>query len=354
MPRASARPVCLAAALAVLPTLLVAQTTVTFPSDHANLEGQYSSTNFPYAYGVSRLQAVYEAWDLGIAPGTPITRIGVRQNGTQSAVTRSVQVEVRMGYTMHTAANLGTNFDNNYVGAPQTVFGPALFALPQLNTTQPGQQAVWLNITTPFTYQPANGNLVIEWRVIANNNGNAAFSYPLDRATFYSPVTASSSPGCPHSGNATATLTSSPAAAGSNWNIAVNSAPASSFVFLGIDVGGTLVPSFSLQPYVAGIDPACVGTVNPLNLSLATALTNAQGYYRWTVAVPNSLSFNNLRMASQALIPDFFAPGGVVTSNGDQIEFGIDPAQTFLVSQGNVNASTGTLYANYGLVTLFQ
>ncbi len=337
----------------LLAAAATAQTTVTFPSDHATLEGQYSATNFPYAYGVSRLLAVYESWDLGIAPNTPISRIGVRQNGTTASTGRAVQLEVRMGYTTRTAANLSTSYDSNYAGAAQTVFGPALFTLPTLTNNPPGQQVVWLDLTTPFVFQPANGNLLIEWRVIANNNGNASFTYQLDRANFHSPVTSSPQPGCPHSGNQTAVLTSQPASVGSSWRIAVNNAPASTLVFLGVQIGGNLAPGYSLQGLIPGIQSSCLGFLTG-NFPVFTATTNVNGYHQWTVQIPNDRSFNDLTMASQVIVPDFFAPGGYVVSNGDHVQFGIDPAQTFVYSQGNVNATTGTLWQNYGLVTLFQ
>ncbi|HEX5051897.1 MAG TPA: hypothetical protein VFZ65_09010 [Planctomycetota bacterium] len=332
----------------------LAQTTVTFPSDHANHSGQYVDYNYPYSYGVSRILVLYESWDIGVAPGAAISRIGVRQHGVLTAASRSLQLEVRMGYTMRTSTDMLTNYDNNYVGTPQTVFGPALFVLPQLVNTPPGEQVVWLDLTTPFVFQPASGNLLIEWRVIANNNSNSSFNYPLDRANFYSPVTSGTSVGCQHSGGQTATLTSNPTTIGSNWVIALSSAPASSPVGIVVTVGSPLVSGYSLAPVIPGIAPACMGYLQG-NLQLFGSTTNTSGYVQWSVPVPNDrLHFNDLTISSQALILDFFSPAGIVVSDGDQVQFGIDPAQTMLYSQGNVNSTTGSLWQNYGLVTLFQ
>jgi hypothetical protein len=337
-----------------LAAVLPAQVTVTFPSDHANVAGDSISYYYPYSNGISRVMAVYEAWDVGVAAGTPITRIGVRQDGVGTAPSRSLQMEVRMGYTPRTAANLLTTYDSNYAGAPQTVFGPGVFTLPQLTSQQPGQQVIWLDLTTPFVWQPANGNLLIEWRVLANSNANQAFTYPLDRASFLSPVTSNNTVGCQHSGGQTATLTSQPTAIGSNWRIAVNNAPASSLVVLAVTVGQPLAAPFSLQALLPGIQSNCQGLLGgPFQVFGAT--TNTNGYYQWTVPVPNDrLAYNDLVIASQGLILDFFSPGGFVTTDGDQIQFGIDPAQTLLYSSGNAAAVTGNPLANYGLITLFQ
>ncbi|MCU0864581.1 MAG: hypothetical protein MUC36_12355 [Planctomycetes bacterium] len=342
------------AAVAGFSTFLSAQVTVTFPSDHATVAGDGVAYYYPYSNGISRVMAVYEAWDLGIAPGTPIARLGVRQDGIQTAPGRSLQLEVRMGYTQRTAANLLSNFDNNYQGAAQTVFGPGVFALPTLTNQQPGQQVIWLDLSTPFVWQPANGNLLVEWRVLANSNANQAFSYPLDKASFLSPITSGSSTGCQHSGGQTATLTSSPTSIGSNWRIAVNNAPASSAVVLAVTVGQPLGAAFPLQALLPGIQSTCQGYLGGA-FQVFGATTNTNGYYQWTVPVPNDrLLYNDLVISSQGLILDFFSPGGFVTTDGDQVQFGIDPAHTLLYSTGTVTAPTGTLLPNHGLVTLFQ
>ena len=159
---------------------LSAQTTYTFPSDHAAIpNGTGYAPNFPYAYGVSRMQAEYDAWDLVIPANTSISRIGFRQDGTNASTGHALHLEVLMGYTSNNAANLSGTYASNYAGTMTSVFGPALFTLPTL--TSVGGATVWLNLTTPFVYNPpANQNLLVEWRVAANNNGNAAFTYYHD------------------------------------------------------------------------------------------------------------------------------------------------------------------------------
>lgn len=343
----------LTAAAAACAASLAAQLTVTFPSDHANVAGAFATQNYPYSNGVSRIMLLYEAWDVGVAPGASIGRIGVRQDGVQTAPGRSLQLEVRMGYTARTSANMLTNYDQNYAGPAQSVFGPALFALPAFVSTPPGGQIVWLDLTTPFVWQPSNGNLLIEWRVSANSTGGAAFNYPLDRADFLSPVTSGSSVGCQHSGGQTATLTSQPTRIGGNWNLAINQGPASSAVLLAVQLGGALGAPVSLQPVLPGIQPTCQIFVSGATAFFG-ATTGTTGYFQWVVPIPNNLAFNDLTIASQALFVDFFSPGGFVTSDGDQVQFGVAPAQTMLYSAGSVSAITGLLWTNFGLVTLFQ
>lgn len=327
--------------------------TYTFPSDHASIaNGSSNTTFFPYARGVSRLQAVYEAWDLLIPANTAISRIGFRQDGNVASTGHAVQVEVLMGFTTNTAANLSTTFANNYTGAMTTVFGPALFTLP--NFTAAGGGTVWLDLTTPFTYSPPPGqNLLVEWRVTANNNGNASFTYYLDRATFDSPVV-SGPVGCPHSGNNTAVLTSQPAKVGGNWNLGLTRAPASSLAILLQNPGRQLTPAYPLTPFIPGISGACTGQVSLAGLYVNTASTNSSGSKTWSIAIPNNPALNDVFVTSQCAILDLFAPGGIVVSNGDQMQVGIDPAQSIVYSQGSATATTGTVSRNYGVVTLFQ
>lgn len=70
--------------------------------------------------------------------------------------------------------------------------------------------------------------------------------------------------------------------------------------------------------------------------------------------VPNVRGLNDLIVANQCAILDLFAPGGVVVSNGEQVQLGIDPAISIVYAQGSATATTGSVWRNYGVVTLFQ
>jgi len=176
--------------LSALASTLCAQV-ATFPSDHAPVpDGASSQYWLPFSYGVSRMQTVYEAWDLRIPAGRQITRVGFRAEPNILSTGYALQLEVRMGRTTGTAQSLDPTFDNNWSAPPTTVFGPAIFQLPDLNNPQrpnPDAPNVWLNLTTPYTWNPSE-NLLIEWRVLANSNGSAGFTYWLDSPGFLSAV----------------------------------------------------------------------------------------------------------------------------------------------------------------------
>jgi hypothetical protein len=336
---------------------LSAQIVATFPSDHATVaNGQGGQTWFPYSYGVSRMMAVYESWDLNIPAGRQITRIGFRADGTTLSYGKSLQLEVRMGQTERTAADMVNTFDTNYfLGQSTTVFGPALYTLPDLNNVlnpNPDGGLVWLTLTTPYTFNP-NRNLAVEWRVYANSNGGASFSYYLDSADFISPITTGPN-GCPHSGGQTPQLLSRRTRVGSTWYNDLSQGPANQIAVLFINVNTPLQPQFPLTPFFAGISPTCMGQVTLLNLFSMSATTGSSGFRTFSVPVPNDRNFNNVILSSQAMCFDFFAPGGVVVSNGDQIELGIDPAMSVLWHQGSATNPTGNIYRNYGVVTLFD
>ncbi|MCA8952099.1 MAG: hypothetical protein KDE27_21495 [Planctomycetes bacterium] len=348
----SIRPFVLLAAT----TSLFAQGTATFPSDHAAIPNGYSSQNwYPFSWGVSRQMAVYESWDLTIPAGRQITRIGFRADGTTLAYGKMLQLEIRMGQTQETAASMLSNFDNNYLGTPTTVFGPALYSMPDLNNVlnpNPDGAYVWVTLTTPYTFDPTE-NLLVEWRVHANNAGGAAFNYPLDRAQFISPIITGPN-GCAHSGNQIPELLSRPARTGRIWYCDLTKGPANQLAAWFINLGSPLQTPFSLAPFFPGIGATCEGQVQLNNLFSLTAMTGSTGYYSFQVPIPNDRIFNDLTISSQAACFDFFSPGGVVVSNGDQMQIGIDPAMTILASQGNVAATTGGLYRNYGAITLFD
>ena len=157
---------------------LPSQGIAVFPSDHAAITNGDSYTDwFPYAYGVSRVMAIYEAWDLTVPAGRPITRIGFRQEDTWFSAGKQLQLQVLMAPTDKTADDADATYANNYFAAPTSVFGPALFSLPDLGNVgnpNPDGNMVWLTLTTPYT-PVAGKNLIVEFRVLANNNAGAAF-----------------------------------------------------------------------------------------------------------------------------------------------------------------------------------
>jgi hypothetical protein len=332
--------------------MLGAQNVATVPGDAIHVApGSYSySANFPYSYGVSRMMAIYEPWDISIPNGAHINAIGFRQYGTSASTGHALQLQVNMGTSNNNSSNTSSTFASNYITSGTSVFGPALFTLPNLPAT--GSGTVWLNLTTPYQFDNTH-SLVVEWLVSANNNGNAAFSYYLDLVSYYSPVITGAA-GCQNSAGRTATVTTSPVAIGNNWSVNIGSATASSLVFMLSTVNSGLVTPYSLAPYVSGIQNTCLGQLALNNLLVFGGTTDSGGNAYWNVAIPNNQLFYQNIIASQGAILDFFSPGGIAVSGAAQMQIGIAPAETVLYAQGSTTATTGGVNPHYGLVTMFQ
>ncbi len=346
-------------ALALLGGSLCAQTLTIFPNEYAAVaEGPFNSPNQPLAAGTGRSQFVYDGVDLAIPSGHSITRLAYRQDATLTTMDagRTLQLEIRMGYTTLNAATLGTNFATNYTTPPVTVFGPAAFTLPNLreaaNPLPNGR--FFLPLTTPFVYTPANGNLIVEYLVYGNSGGGTSFNYRLDRSDFYSPVTYGPV-GCPRAGGGLPNLTATGIRPGQTYNTSMATGPGSSFGFLLITPGAQMLPPSSLQALVPGINPACtsqVALVSPIQLS---AVTSATGAANWTFSLPNNAAWADYYFSSQAAFFDFFAPGGVVVSNGAQVLTGVLPrCSVNFVAGPPATAVLGAVTRSYNPVTFFE
>lgn len=337
-------------------TSLLAQSAAVFPADYRDVaEGPLNSPNLPFANGAGRTMLFYDHRDLTVPVGATITQLAFRQDASLTVMDqgRSLQLEVRMGYTNAAPTNPNTTLDANWSAPPQTVFGPTLFALPNLrdaNAPLPDGR-VSLPLTTPFVYQPNGRHLVVEYRVLGNSAGGASFNYRLDRADFYSPVV-SGPQGCRHSGGQRPALTVTPTRIGASVSASLASGPANSFVMLAIQPGELAAP-YSLSSWVAGIDAECTGQIGLGTVSTLAGATNTSGGATFSYAIPNNLAFRGLTLAHQSICFDFFAPGGMAVSNGVAMRLGQRPMASSLAVQGPVSATTGTLNAHYCPVAYF-
>lgn len=344
--------------LAVVTTAVAATAqTVVFPPDYTNVaEGPHSSPNLPLANGVSRVQVVFDAPAVAVPVGRQITRLSWRQDGTLTSMItgRSLQLEIRMGWSTYGSSTLTSTFVNNFASAPVTVFGPALFVLPNLHDpAAPLPNGRFGVDITPFGYSPPAGqNLLVEFRVFGTSAGGAPFTYYLDRADFVSPVAAGPA-GCPHS-SGTGALTFDPVRPGLYFNGTMTTGPAASPGVLAINVGNPLVTPFPLGGAFPGIAASCTGQVSPAGLATLGALTSSSGYANWSFLIPNNLAFAGLVISGQGLFLDFFSPGGLVVSNGAQVTTGTNPRCAYLYVNGPPTTSTtGSLSPNYAPVTFF-
>lgn len=335
----------------------VAQTASVFPPDYGSIpDGPFNSPNLPFAYGTSRVQLVYDTASMTVPIGHSITKIGFREDGTVTSLItgRSLQLEVRMGYTSYASNTLTGTYDNNWASTPTTVFGPALFVLPNLHDPAAPLPNGRFDLTiTPFTWSPPAGqNLLIEYRIYGTSGGGAPFSYYLDRADYVSPVV-NGPAGCPHT-TGTAVQTVSPVRPGLYYDSTISSGPAASPCVLAMNIGTPLVAPFPLTGVFGGIGPLCTGQVSPVGLATLGGTTGGSGYANWSFFIPNNLAFSGVVISTQALFLDFFSPGGIVVSNGAQVTTGTNPRASALYVNGPPTTSTtGSLANNYCPVTFF-
>jgi hypothetical protein len=359
MAPARRRPVLGAAILLATTTLAIgaAAQTAVFPPDYGNVpEGPFNSQQLPLAYGTSRVQMVFDTVSMSVPVGRQISAIGWREDGQVPTMNpgRSLQLEVRVGYTTHTAATLTGTFDNHFAAPPTTVFGPALFVLPNLRDPNAPLPNGRFNLPiTPFTFAPPTGqNLLVEFRVFGTSGGGTPFTYFLDRADYVSPVV-SGPAGCAHT-TGTSVLTMQPTRPGQYFDASVATGPAISPCVLALGIGSTLASPYPLTGVFAGISPTCLGQILPTQLDTLGGTTSGSGTTSWQFFIPNQIDLSGLPIAGQALFLDFFSPGGIVVSNGSQVTLGTNPRATIVyANQPPTTAVNGQVARNYAPVTFF-
>ena len=345
--------------LALLAAGAFAQSQAIYPSDYVNVpEGPFNSPNLPLARGTSRVLCLYEDIDLDIPNGDQITSIGFREDATITTMDSgtALQLEVRMGWTTEDHVSMSTNFDNNYAAPPVTVFGPALFTLPNLR--DPGSPLTdgkfFIDLTTPFAYTPNGRNLLVEYRVFGTAQGGSSFNYRLDRADFYSPVTYGPA-GCTHPAGGPPNLTLQPTRPGFNFQANISAAPANAPAFLAINLGNSLATPYPLGIVFAGVAPSCTGQMNPSGIALLGGVTNNGGAANWSFFIPNDNTWGKFTISSQAVFLDFFAPGQVVSSNGGEVLTGIRPRTSIIANNGAPTVlTTGSKSQWYCPVAFFK
>lgn len=344
---------------ALLATSALAQNVAVFPDEYVAVpEGPLNSPNLPLARGTSRVQCLYNQIDLAIPSGHVITKLGFREDATLTTLDNgtTLQLEIRMGWSTNDHVSMVTNFDNNYAAPPVTVFGPAVFVLPNLrdgaNPLPNGQ--FFIPLTTPFQYVPNGQNLVVEYRVFGTTGGGAQFNYRLDRADYYSPRTYGPA-GCPHSGGGTPNLTLAATRPGQNFTASVTSAPGNAPSFLAINLGTGLVPPYDLSG-IFGTAPACTGQMNPVGLALLGPSTaSSGGAVSWSFLIPNNEVWADYVISAQGIFLDFFSPGQIVVSNGGEVLTGARSRSSIVAAAGvPTTVTTGTKSSYYCPVAFFE
>lgn len=347
------------AAIALVPGAILAQTNVLFPAEYATIEAENYVYNYPFSGGVTRYQTVFLKETVGLDNGAAITAIGVRPDGYNTGTGHRVQMEIWMGHTTRWDTG-GTNlltgvFDNNYEGSLTLVYGKKTLQLPNLTppTTPPATNHVMVTLDRSFTYDRSR-NLVVEFRVFANDNANQAFFYPIDFGSGYS-VNDTFGVACPTSnGTLPAHTTTGPVLGGNAWWLQLSQGAGSTAAafFLGV----SKVDSFGLPlPFDLAVigAPSCF-----LNVELRLTLpgqTDLWGNASKYIPAPDDLQFFGSTIYTQVAMIDVFANSlGVVTSNGASSKVGAVPQAVLIYAFGDANAANGIVYGRYGAVTVFQ
>lgn len=339
--------------------LAVAQQTALFPAEYATKEGESYVSNYPFSGGINRYQTIYSKDYAGLANGAAITAIGVRPDGAVASTGHRVQLEIWMGHTSKwgtTSTNrLTGTFDSNYDGSLTRVYDKKTLTLPNLTppVTPPSTSYVMVPLDRSFTYDRTR-NLVVEYRVFANDNANQGFGYYIDAGGGYSTNTTFGQ-ACQTSNNRTPQhTTSGPVIGGSSWLLSMTQGAASSAAAFFMGISNT--SSFGLPlPFDLGIigAPSCFLNVE-LRLTVPVS-TDSGGNLGIYVTPPNDLQLFGSTVYTQVAMIDLFANNlGIITSNGAGTKVGALPQAYVVYATGDANAMSGGLSGGYGAVTVFQ
>lgn len=338
--------------LAAASPFLSAQVAV-FPSDHTAVEGSSSETRFPFSAGVARYQAIYSNWDLKVPNGAQIRKIGVRADAATASVGHQIQVEVTMAQTTN-YDNPSRTFATNHEANSVVVFSKKIVALPPIakhTGSGPSPTTVMLTLDTPYTYD-ASKHLVVDYRVYGNDNGNQAWAYAIDRASFYS-ERETFGQSCDTSGAKTPEHTVSGAELGGSWTISLTKGLP--------NADGALMLGISNSSWNGATLPISLGFLGATNCSLwigpvvsVPVRLNSGGNLSVTLRPPFELSFYGGKVYTQIAFADLFAPGSIVTTNGAAATLGVAPQMKVLTANNNADATTGSLSNSPGYVSVFE
>ncbi len=342
----------IAAACACFAASSTAQNIVHVPSDTLGRSAITSESRYPIANGANRTLMLFENYDTLIPNGRSISRIGFRLDEARTAAGAQVLLEIYMSNTQVTSSGLDLNFGTNFTSARTLVKSMGSVSLPPITAANAGA-LVWINLDTPFVFD-ASQNLLVDFVVTANNQGSVAFTYPLDRARFYSPTTDSGG-ACNTSAGSLPALSSIAAPLGGNWTLRGTNMPGNAPTALLFGIDGIQAVGTPLQLFRPAAQVQCEIFVNPAAVSTVTVTTNSSGGINFSLPIPDDISLLRLPLTVQALHLDFFAQGKLVTSNAHEMVLGVNPAVSFIAaSSGPAATRANVIRRNSGIVTVFD
>ncbi len=134
--------------------------------------GTDSANVFPFGFEpyIGEYQQVYSHTALGSSPFT-VTSLAFETAAGFGGITTSEDVQVSLSTTSATPTSLSTNYAANKGPDNQVVFSGVLAFTSLAN----GTFDFVINLTSPFSYNPANGNLLLDVVVISPSTPEIAF-----------------------------------------------------------------------------------------------------------------------------------------------------------------------------------
>ena len=162
--------------------------------------GAYRSSDALFPEAPIRVQQIVNARNLN-AP-LILRSLSLAPYGTRSSprAGQEIDLEIRLGHTSRTAAQMTPSFAANATGPLTTVFRQR-YRLPDIpaNTGTAGF-TITLPFQIPFRYSPEQGHLLIEW---TKSNTTPGLSYPLEVDSVFFDLGFSGSRMVPTGGNPT-------------------------------------------------------------------------------------------------------------------------------------------------------
>ena len=327
-----------------------AQKTTWFPSDHAKVEGYSYDSTYHFAAGIGRTQYFFDKSELGIPDKAKVSRFGFRQDGSRALSGHKLQLEVWMGKSARNTKTLSGTFGDNYFGAATTVVAKKIVSLPTFpKPPKPGEgKVVWITLDKPYLHD-ASQSLILDLRVWANDHGNKAFTYSLDKARYVSPND-SFGAGCKTSSGSTPKLTTGDAYLGGYWRYYVSQGPASA---LNVALIGTRrATAIDLTGLGAN---GCGLWVDPL-LVVPGGVTSSGGSLTVQTPIPNVASLYAVKFSLQCMQSDVFANNfGWAFGNAIELQIGRNPKMGHVFKGGQADAvKGGAVRSSWPLVTVFE
>ena len=328
------------AAMVLLASGSVAQGAIPVPASHTTMEGA-TSTNVPFGRSTpTRVQYVYDSM-LFAGPVT-ISELQFRLDGGAVASNMVVDCEISMSTLPSPLIGLSPSFALNRGLDEQTVFARQLLTLPSQTTgIVPNGFLQPITLSTPFSFDPSVGSLVIEIIVYGQPPG----AYALD-ATYVcnSPLLPVGPTSCPQSNGIALGVESATTQVlwGRPWVARAYDAMPNSIVILALGTQETGSWAGMTLPQDLGIlgAPGCYLSIDAAATYYGVALPD--GSITFSFAIPNNPAVLGEWLRFQSATLDAAANSlGLVTSQAQKVQVcGWEPVGR--VWSNGISAALGT------------